>query len=476
VSLKNQAVAGAFWAGAANWVSQGISLLIFTLLARLLAPEDFGLIAMAGVYIAFTQVFVNFGFSEALIQRENLERKHLDTAFWAGVALSLVMAFLTIGLAPVVAGFFGEDDLTGVVLALALTFPLSGLATVQQAVLSRAFRFRELGLRKIGSTLAGGVAGVWLALSGYGVWSLVAQSLITALVGVMVLWGASSWRPSFAVSATALRELMPFSVNMLGIQILGFVNRRLDQLLIGYFLGATALGYYSLARRIFQVITQLLLEPFAKLALPTFSRLQHDRERLTNAFYRATRVAGAVSSPAFLGVILIAPDLVPVVFGEKWRASIPVLQFLCGVGILYGLTFFVVPAILALGKARAGTAIQVVNTFGNVVAILIAIPWGLVAVAAAFLLRAVVTMPIGLWLARKYMGLRLRQMVRGWLGTVGGLACMAMVVGVVELLARDYAEAVRLALAISAGTVTYLAVLYLLGGAIFQELASLRKR
>ena len=357
MSIKSRALNGAAWSTAGNWSSQLLSLVIFTILARLLSPEDFGLIALATIYVDFVQVFVDPGISKALIQREKLEDEHLDTAFWINVAASIVLGALTFLVAPLLAQLLLEPSLEGIIRALSVIFPISALSAPQQALLSREFRFKSLGIRKVIATLFGGIVGIGGALSGFGVWSLVAQQIVSALVGLMVIWWATDWRPRFTVSQRHFKDIFSFGINILAIRLLSFLNVRLDQLLIGYFLGTTNLGYYSLARRIFQVMFNLFANAPAQVALPTFSRLQTDKARLQTAHINAVQYSSFVTLPEFTTIILCAPLLVNVAFGAKWAASIPILQLLSVAGLFYGINYLTTPALLAVNRPRIATLI-----------------------------------------------------------------------------------------------------------------------
>jgi len=403
--MKSRAFNGAAWSTAGDWSSQLLSLVIFTILARLLSPEDFGLIALAGIYIAFVQIFVDPGISQALIQREKLEVEHIDTAFWVNVAVSIVLGTLTFLVAPPLAHLLREPSLEGVIRALSVIFPVSALSASQQALLSREFRFKSLGIRKVMATLSGGIVGIGGALSGFGVWSLVAQQLVSALVGLMVLWWATDWRPKFTVSQRHFKDLFSFGLNILVIRFLSFLNVRLDQFLIGYFLGTTNLGYYSLARRIFQVTVNLFANALAQVALPAFSRLQTDKVRLQAAHINAVQYSIFVTLPQFTTIILCAPLLVNIIFGAKWAASTPILQLLSVAGLFYGINYLTTPALLAINRPRVAALLHTTNSILNVTAFLVAVNWGINAVAAAFSIRAIFMQPINLAVLKNAFGL-----------------------------------------------------------------------
>ncbi|MBF2047374.1 MAG: lipopolysaccharide biosynthesis protein [Elainella sp. C42_A2020_010] len=397
MSIREKAIQGVLWSALQNWGSQVGSLLVFFLLARLLTPEAFGLVAMANIFLAFMQIFLQQGFAQSLIQRQDLEPEHIDTAFWTNLAIGACLTAFGLTAAGWVAAQFQQPQLTPILQVLSLLFLITACGNVQQALLERAFNFRATATRALAATLVGGAAGIGLALAGFGVWSLVGQQVIQELTGVLVLWHASDWRPRFRVSLPHFWQLFRFGMPILGFNFLNFLNSRADDLLIGYFLGAVPLGYYSIAYRILGVMQQLLVQTSQQIALPTFSRLQSDLEQFRQAFYTATQLTSLIAFPVFLGVLVLAPELVVMLFGEQWTPSIPVLQVLSLAGIFQSISFFKSSVFMAMGKPSWSLWLSLLTVVLNLIGFSIAVRWGIVAVAAAFVIRGYVVFPIGQW-------------------------------------------------------------------------------
>jgi O-antigen/teichoic acid export membrane protein len=397
MSLKQKAIQGVIWSAIQNWGSQLGSLVVFFVLARLLPPDTFGILAIANLLIAFLQVFIQRGVTESLIQRSSLDPAHLNTAFWMNSVLSLVLMVLTFGSTPIVAAMFNQPLVTAILPVLAIILPLSALSQVQQAVLERQLNFKAIALRQLLATVVSGMVGVGFALLGYGIWSLVAQQVVQELVGAIVLWRVSSWRPQVSVSRSHGIELCQFGIHLLGFNFVNFWNSRADDLLIGYFLGAEALGYYSIAYRILGILQQLLVQTSKQVALPTFSRLQHDLEQFRRAFYKATQLTSVIAFPIFLSVAVLAPELVVMLFGRQWLPSIPVLQVLSFAGLFQSISFFKSAVFVAMGRPAWSFRLSCLSVVLNVVGFAIALRWGIVAVAAAFVIRGYLVFPVGQW-------------------------------------------------------------------------------
>jgi O-antigen/teichoic acid export membrane protein len=406
MSIKEKAIAGIFWSVLQNWGSQAGSLIVFFVLARLLTPEAFGLAAMANIFLAFLQIFLQQGFAQSLIQIEELEAEHLDTAFWSSLAIGLsLMAIGWFGADWVAAGF-RQPLLTPILQVCSMLFVINACSNVQQALLERAFNFKATATCVLFGTFAGGVIGIIMALSGYGVWTLVGQQIGQESVAVICLWKASTWRPQLRFSVAHFRELFQVGWPIVGFNFLHFLNSRADDLLIGYFLGSISLGYYSIAYRILSVMQQLLVQTSQKIALPTFARLQNDLEQFRQAFYTATQLTSSIAFPVFAGVGVLAPELIVQIFGNQWLPSIPVLQVLILAGMVQSISFFKSSVFIAMGKSSWSLWLSLLSVVLNLTGFAIAIRWGIVAVAAAFVIRSYLVFPIGQWAVSRLIHVR----------------------------------------------------------------------
>jgi PST family polysaccharide transporter len=455
MTLRERAAKGLTWSLVERWGNEVLAIGIFAVLSRQLEPQAFGLVALASVVIDFARRFVDGGFAEAVVQRGEVDQQHLDTAFWTGLVTGVVLAAGLVALAGPIAGAFGEPELAPVLRWLSLAFVVRGLSSTQQALLIRSLRFRQLATRTLVAELAAGTVAISLALTGWGVWSLVGQSLAAGFFGVVTLWSVASWRPGFAFRWSHFRELSLFGANIVGFKLLNVLSQRADSFLIGSFLGTVALGYYSVAIRIFHAISKVLTGVMNAVAFPVFSRLQDDHERMRRAFYEATQLTGLVTLPAFLGLAAVAPDAIPFAFGEQWGPSVPVMRVLAGVGILQTLTQFNGSVIKAVGKPSWRLGIAVLQTAGVWLAVFAAVRSGITAVALANLAVGIALYPLGFWAVRRLIGIEAGPYAAQFAAPLAAaLLCVAAALGV-----RDATEALavplRILLAVGAGTAAY---------------------
>lgn len=470
MSLRQKALHGLFWSAIEKWGGKFFALLVFLTLARLLEPEAFGLVALASVFVAFVQVFVDQGFADAIVQRPDLEESHLDTAFWVNIAMGLLMTLLCAAAAGLIAAGLREPALEPVVRVFSLAFIINAISGVQIALFRRKLAFKVLAVRTLIANVIGGVAGITMAFLGYGVWSLVGQQLLMSGTGAIILWTASTWRPTFRFSRRHFVDLFSFGINVIGTNLLNFLNRRSDDLLIGYFLGTTALGYYTVAYRILLTLTDLITGISAQVTFPIFSKMRQDKERMLRAFYLTTQYASYISFPIFMGLAVTAPILIPVVFGPQWAPSIPVMQILAFIGLLHSVTFFNGSVLLAMGKPSWRLMLGILNTATNVAAFLVAVRWGIVAVAAAYVIRGYVTAPLTPWVIRKLIGLSYTRYVRqfmvpftGTLGMVAVLLAFHLAIG------NTVPPVALLIMEISLGAVIYIIAIQWMAPSMFQD-------
>lgn len=475
MKLREQALKGLVWSSIDKWGAKIFALLVFVILARLLEPEAFGLIAISSVFVQLINVLVDQGFSDAIVQREKVEKEHLDTAFWSSIVLSIVLFLLIFFSSGIIADLMGEIELSSVLKVLSLAIIVRAFSSVQIALFRRDLKFKILSIRSLASVFIGGIVGIFMAYMGYGVWSIVGQQLISKLTELLVLWLASDWRPSLCFSIPHFKELFSFGVNILFTNLLNFGNRNVDDLLIGYFLGSTALGYYTVAYNILKALTDMIASVGYQVAFPTFSKIQKQPEKIRQAFYEVTEIASFVSFPIFIGVAAVASNLIPVVFGDQWDSSIPVMQVLALIGVLHTLYYFNNSVILALGKSSWRLGINLVNVICNIFAFIIAVQWGIFAVAVAYVLRGYVLSPIPLLLVRKLIGFNMLKYFKQMMFPFVGALSIVFGVYLCEIILSEHVSiAVLLAIQIITGFLVYILTHYAFNHQFLMRLYGLR--
>jgi PST family polysaccharide transporter len=473
MTLKRQVVNGTLWAAMESWGQQFANLLIFLVLARLLGPEAYGLMGMAVVILAFNELLIaKGGWSEALIQRPQLESAHSTAIFWFLLLFAVFLMAATVMLAPWVANLFAEPKVSGLASWLSLTLPLSALAAVPDALLRRHLQFAPLTTRSLVSAICGGVVGIAGALFGFGVWSLVGQQITQKVVSVVVLWRATTWRPGWQFSWQHYKDLHAFSLNSLGERLLICTDQVALRFAIGYVLGAASLGYYVLARKILEILNELLLNPLLKIALPAFSQLQTDSLRTQQALTLGTQLAVLVGFPSFTGVVLVAPQLIPIAFGSDWQNSVAVLQILALMALVNPFIYFNAVLMRAQGQVSSQFMLSAVATFLLFVLVLPFTGRGLLAVALALLARAYMMFPIRLWVTHRVIKIAVFEEVKQCLPIFAATLVMVVVVLFLQhWFTLKLSPLLALLMCVAVGAISYLATLYGLARPLLQQTA-----
>jgi O-antigen/teichoic acid export membrane protein len=469
-SLGSQAARGLVWTSARALFVRALSLVSFVILARLLDPQDYGVVALAVVFSSFAALLATNGLAPALVQRPAVDKTDLDTAFWMSFGLASCMAAALAVAAWPLAAAFDEPRLRAVLQVLCVPIFVTGIGSAHQAVLQRRLAFDAVAKAGMIANLIATAVGVAFAFLGFGVWALVAQMALApagTTVGMIV---RSGYRPGLDVSLTRLRSLFRFSRNVVGMSMMGFVTQRSSDLLIGAFIGTAALGIYTVAYRLLVVMLDVLVTSVQGVIFPVFSRVQTDRARLRQAYLSASRMGAAITFPCFLFVMATTPEIVNVVFGAKWEDSIPVMEVLCLVGPVWAVMQLNAALLYSIGRPQVLFRLSVAGALLQVVLFLIAMPFGLVWVAAAYVARLYVITPIGLLLASRALQSRLREFLGGLAAPIAAAAAMVVAI---EAAAAAIGDAVPTAVAlVMLGAIAlpvYVMALRLAGPAHFAE-------
>jgi len=356
IPRSTRSVGGAVvWSFVMNAARLASTLGTAFILARLLGPEAFGTVALALIFITLVQLLVQQGMIPAVVQRPGLTWRHLDSAFWLSMTISVILTAFSLVVSPWWADLNGTPEARNAIWVLSSMVLLKGLVVVQEAYLQRALRYRELALRTTVASVAGAIVGIAWALVQPSIWALVAQQVVSAAVGTVVIWTVVDWRPRWRCRAQDVRDLLGFAVKSTMSSLGVFVNTRVDAVLIGVFFGATAIGLYQLSFRLMHSAIETVVYPIAGVALADLSRQHGDRERMTSRYLSLVGTATVIGAPVMATIFACAGPLMTMV-GPEWAAAAPALRLLCVVGIVTIVGMINSPALQASGHpgAQAG--------------------------------------------------------------------------------------------------------------------------
>ena len=376
-SLGQKSVSGATWAGVSRISQQGLQTLSIAVLARLLSPGDYGVMAMGNFFVNFLQQLGDLGTGSAIIQREELSPRLTSSLFWVNVGLGMLGALVLWAAAPLAARYYHEPRVIAVLSVLALAFPATGIGIVPESLLIRNMQYKKLCIAEVGSALLGACMSITLAWKGAGVWSLVAGSLTLTLSSSLMLWMLSAWRPLWLVDWQEIRSVFRYSMNLTGFVLINYFSRNAGHLIVGRYLGTAALGYYQMAYSLLMYPLQALSSILGRVMFAALSRIQSDRERLRAVFLRYLTVLGAINVPVFLGLAIVAGPLVQVFLGTRWLPVVPLITILAPIGILQAISGPTGQIYLSTGRTDVMFRFGLVSAVVQVLGYAIGVRWGL---------------------------------------------------------------------------------------------------
>lgn len=398
MSLQKKTVIALGWGGFERLLQGIAGGAVQIVLARLLAPEDFALIAMMVIFLELGRSLVDSGFSAALIQSREVSKTDLSSVFFFNFAIATLLSLLLALIAPSVAVFYGQPLLKSMLAVLSLRLILDALGTVQSAVLSRRLDIRSLTASRVPATIIGGISGLSLAFAGFGAWALIGQVLVQAATRSTLLWYRSDWRPSLEISMESLRRLAPFGTRVLAAALLDKLGRNIYLTIIGKRFAPESLGYYYQAQKYQAAPSMPLTRVLNHVLLPVFSSVQTDNARLVRGAARGTRVLSLVYFPVILGLAAVAEALIEVLVTAKWLPAVPYFRLLCLSSLFlphYALNHGIIKA-----KGAAGwiLRIEVIKRLTEMSLLLLTFRWGISWMISGQILAALV----GLALAGRY--------------------------------------------------------------------------
>ena len=392
-----------FWRFAERCGAQAVSLVVSIILARLLAPEAYGTIALAMVFINILQVFVDSGMGTALIQKKDADDLDFSSVFYFNIAACLVLYAGLFLAAPSIAQFYGDPALTALVRALSLTVVVSGVRNIQQSYVSRHLLFKRFFFSTIGSTLASAVVGIAMAYAGFGVWALVGQSLSNVVTGTIILWATVPWRPRRMFSWQRLKSLLSFGWKLLVSSLLDTGYNNLRSLIIGKLYSSADLAYYNQGDKLPNLVITNINASIDSVLLPTMANEQDDPARVRSMTRRAIKTSTYVMAPLMMGLAACAEPLIRLILTEKWLPCVPYLRIFCITSMFYPIHTANLNAIKALGRSDLFLKLEIVKKAVGLTILLCTMWHGVMAMAYSLLLSSVLSQIINTWPNRKLL-------------------------------------------------------------------------
>lgn len=409
---KGNVVSNFIWRFAERCGAQLVTFIVSIILARILAPEDYGTIALVTVFTTILQVFVDSGLGTALIQKKNADDLDFSSVFYFNFVVCFVLYAGMFVAAPFIAKFYGDTTLTPIIRVISLTIVISGVKGIQQAYVSKNMLFKRFFFSTIGGTIFSAFLGIGLAKAGYGVWALVAQQLSNTTVDTIILRITVRWRPRKAFSWKRLKSLLSFGWKLLVSSLLDTCYNNLRNLIIGKMYSASDLAFYNQGDKFPKLIVTNINTSIDSVLLPTMSSAQDDRERVKNMTRRAIKTSTYVMAPLMMGLAFCATTIVKLVLTDKWLPCVPFLRIFCITYMFWPVHTANLNAINAMGRSDWFLRLEIIKKIMGIAILLSTMWFGVMAMAYSLLLSSVLSQIINSWPNRKLLGYGYLEQVR----------------------------------------------------------------
>ncbi|OXG06370.1 O-antigen/teichoic acid export membrane protein [Flavobacterium araucananum] len=459
-SLKSIAAKGIFWSAVDKFAVQIGQFVVSVVLARILIPEDFGLIGMLAIFMALSQTFIESGLGIGLIQRQDRTDIDFSTVFVFNLLVSGFFYLLLFFSAPYISLFFNQPQLTDLVRVLGLTLFLNALAIVQKTKLTIAMDFKSIAMSNVIAVIAGGLCGIVAAINGYGVWSLVVQSLVWSLATSVSLWFLSSWSPSVSFSKKSFNSLFGYGSKILLAGLYAQLLNNIYNICLGKFYPTASLGYYTRAKSFADVSAGTIVSIIQQATFPVLAAVQNDQEKLVSIYSRMIRMSAFLIIPLMTLIALLAKPIVILLLTEKWVSLIPLLQWMVFARIFLPMSAINMNLLNAVGRSDLYLKVDLSKLPLTILAMIITIPLGLKAIIIGHVVTSAIAFVINAYLPGKFYGYgavkQLKDMLPVFFATIG----MAISVLVLSYFIKNLI--LELLLGVVLGAVTYLFICWAL--------------
>lgn len=468
-SLKSQTVKGVIWSSVERFSVQGVQFLVMLIIARILSPEDFGLVGMLAIFIAVAQSLIDSGFSQALIRKQDRTEMDNSTVFYFNIVVSGLLYALFYAIAPWVADFYEEPQLCRLMRVLCLVVIINSFAVVQRAIYTASINFRTQAKASFIAALLSGCVGVYMAISGYGVWTLVWQQLLNAGINTVLLWAWANWYPRLQYSWQSFRELFAFGSKLMASGLLDTLYTNMYVLVIGKVFSAVSLGYYAQADRFVKLPSSNITGILQRVTYPVLCTLQDDDDKLRKDYRQLLRLSAFIVFPLMCGLAGVAYPLIDLILGEKWQFAATLIIPLCFSMMWYPIHAINLNLLQVKGRSDLILRLEIIKKIIGVSVLVCIIPFGLLAMCYCSIATSLIALIINTYYTGKLINVGFLMQMKDLSGTLFlSLLMFGSVYATTSCFTNGF---LQLLVGILLGTVLFLGISYMFK---FKELSYLK--
>ena len=461
--LRDKVTVGVAWSVAEKIGSMLMQMVVSIVVARLLMPEDFGVLAILTFFTALMAVVVDSGFSQTLIRKTEPTESDYKSVFLFNIVTSLVLYAVMTALSPAIAAYYNLPVISKIAPVLFLLLPVNALTVIQNTIFARQFRFATLSRINFASATIAGVAAITMAWCGFGVWSLVAQRLAQVTVKAVLLWWRGDWRCKGRFDFSALRAMSGFSFRLMGTDIISYLYNNIAQLFIGKMHSATTLGYYNQAQKLKELPVTSVVQSFQSVTYPALANVKGDKQKIADSYLRVLAITAAVIAPVMVGMVAVADDMFMLMLGQRWMPTVPYFKILSLAGLFYPISMIAYNVLKVAGDGGVILRLEIIKKAIMTIILVLAIPHSVTAIAWGMVVMAVVELMLNALYSLRFAELKAFDLVCTLLPIALLTTAMYFAVRVVGYYTVDFGLFARFMLQIAVGVATYL-----LGALIFR--------
>ena len=473
-SLKQATTKGLFWSSVERFSNQGVQFVFSIILARLLSPSDYGIIAMVTIFFAVAQSFVDSGFSNALVRKTDRVEEDLSTCFYFNIGVGIIAYIVLFLIAPLVANFYNQPILSPIIRITGLGVILNSLCVVQQALFTIKIDFKSQAKITLSATVISGIVGIILAYQGYGIWALVWQGVASSIVRMGLLWLMSKWRPRTGFSKSSFNYLFGYGSKLLASGLLDTIYNNIYPIVIGKFYNPAQLGNYSRALGWAQLPSANITSILQRVTFPVLSTIQDDTLRLQNSYRRLLKLSAFIVFPLMMGLAAMASPLIRVILTAKWDGCVLYLQILCFALMLYPIHAINLNLLQVKGRSDLFLRLEIIKKIIGVVILIITIPLGITAMCLGMVFSSIICLIVNTYYTSRFIDVGLLTQLKDL--RIILINSLVMGGGIYLLTSFIDIEGLKLVMGIAIGLLFYFIESFYFSKAELQEVISLIKK
>ena len=433
-NYKNNVLSNMLWKFAERSGAQIVQFVVSIILARILAPEAYGTVALITVFTTIFQVFIDNGLGNALIQKKDTDELDFSTVFYTNIVFCIILYGIIYCIAPVIAIFYRDSSLTILVRVLSVTLLISGIKNVQQAYVAKKMMFKKFFFSTLGGTIVAGIIGIIMALKGYGVWALIVQQLTNLLIGTIILWITVKWRPQLQFSFHRLKDLFSFGWKLLIASLIDTIYKDLQQLVIGKKYSSIDLAYYDKAKQFPNLIVTNINTTIDSVLLPTMSNVQDDKEKVKNMTRKSIKTSIFIMAPLMMGLAFTGNNVIEILLTEKWLEAVPYLYVFCLTYMFHPIHTANLNAIKAMGRSDLFLKLEIVKKIIGVLLLIITMNISVKAMAYSLIISSIFSQIINAWPNKKLLKYGYLEQLKDILPSIFLAVIMGLIVSIFNML------------------------------------------